>query len=98
VTLTLRLAGLRALVRDLIDSGQRPIAVLLSEHEKRDLKQEMLELAPLTRNGENGPELVPDQEALCFIEGVPVMSDKNVPRGRAWIVPAPKDGQPIPVH
>jgi len=75
----------------LIDSGQRPVAVLLSEHEKRDLKQEMLDIAPLVRTGENGPEPVQDDEAFCFVEGVPVMSNKDVPRGKAWIVPSKPD-------
>jgi hypothetical protein len=94
-TLTLRLSGLRALILDLIEAGQRPVAVLLSEYEKRDLKQEMLELAPLVRNGEHGPEEVPDNEAICLIEGVPVMSSPDVPRGKAWIIP--ESGRPT-VH
>lgn len=85
-TFTLRLAGLRALVRDLLDSGQCPIAILLSEQEKRDLKQEMLDLAPLTRNGEHGPEPVPDSEAFAFIEGVPIMSSKEISHGKASIM------------
>lgn len=95
-TLTLRLSGLRALILDLIAAGQRPVALLLSENEKRDIKQEMLDCAPLIRIGEHGPEEVPDNEAICILEGVPVMSSPDVPSGKAWIVP--QDCKTVSVH
>jgi len=85
---TLKLAGLRELILHLKAEGRLPVAILLSEKEARDIKQEMMDDQPLTRIGEHGPEAVKDNEALCFLEGVMIQPDKNVPTGRAWLVPA----------
>lgn len=81
--LAITLDGLRNLIRDLRAAGQGPAAILVSEFEKKDLKFEMMSLAKAT---------TPDAEAtvdraVCIIDGVIVMSNKSVPRGRAWLVP-----------
>ena len=91
---TLKLQSLRELILDLKAEGRLPVAILISENEARDLKQEMLEDKPISRAGERGHESVPDNEALCFLEGVLIQPDKNVPTGRAWLVP-PKN---VPVR
>ena len=87
---TLRFSGLRTLVADLTESGRRPFCILLSDFEKRDLKQELLEACPITLTGDHGTRNATDTETLCFIDGVPVMSSADVPRGKAWVIPADK--------
>jgi len=89
---TLKLQGLRELILDLKAVGRLPVVILISENEARDLKQEMLEDKPISRIGEHGPEDVPDNEALCFLEGVLIQPDKNVPTGKVWLVPTPVRG------
>lgn len=97
MTYTLKLSGLRELILELKKEGRLPVAILLSEKEARDLKQEMLDVDPLSRIGEHGPEDVPDNEALCFLDGVLIQPDKNVPTGRAWLLPPQTpDGRPLP--
>jgi len=58
---------------------------MVSEIEKRDLKQELM-----AHSIEHAPEAEAadhDQSVIGFIEGVVIVSARDVPRGRAWIVP-----------
>ena len=93
MSFTLKLQGLRELILDLKAEGRLPVIILLSEKEARDIKQEMLDADPLSRIGEHGPEAVLDNEALCFLDGVLIQPDKNVPTGKAWLVP--RQGVPV---
>lgn len=76
--------GLRMLIADLIQQGHQPAAVLLSPHEKRDLKQEIMSRSK--EHSKDAEEWDHDLRAFAFIAGVPVLSHQDVPRGSARII------------
>lgn len=76
--------GLRQLIADQHAAGLKPAAILVSEHEKRDLKQELM-----ARSKQHLPEAEKadhDLETVGFIGGVPIISHKDVPRGKCRII------------
>lgn len=83
--LAISFEGLRLLIGDLRALGKQPAVILVSPNEKRDLKQELM-----ARSLEHSPDAEDadhDLGAIGIIEGVTIASHKDVPRGRAWIVP-----------
>lgn len=84
VKLVITFEGLRLLINDLIASGQKPGAILVSPHEKRDLKRELMDRAkqrtPDTAENDH------DLETIGFINGIPIISHKDVDRGKARIM------------
>lgn len=95
---SLTLEGIREMIRDLRRNGQRiPNYIILSEHERRDLNQELLGVSvdPVAKK-DQAPEH--DGEAIGFIEGVMVRSHPDVPRGRARFIypPVVEDAKPLP--
>lgn len=81
--LALTLDGIRSLIRDLRAAGQVPAAILVSEFEKKDLKEELMSYAGATMA--DAEEL--RDRSIAIVEGVVIASHKHVPRGKAWIVP-----------
>lgn len=76
--------GLRMMIADLRAKGHRPAAILVSEHDKRDLKREIIE-----RSKGHMPDAEQDdhdKKAIGFVQGIPVLSHKDVPRGKARII------------
>lgn len=64
--------------------GLKPAAILVSPHEKRDLKQELMALSKQhTKDAEEDDH---DLRAIGFIGGVPIISHKDVSRGQARII------------
>lgn len=88
--------GLSMLLKDLRAAGQRlPIVIAVSEHERRDLNQEILgaSVAPVAK-ADQVPEH--DGAAIGFIEGVMIVSHPDVPRGKARLVYPPVLDQNVP--
>lgn len=82
--LVISFEGLRLLVADLHKQGIKPAAILVSENEKRDLKQELM--ARSKQHTKDAEEANHDLSTIGFIGGIPIMSHKNVPRGQARII------------
>lgn len=83
--LAISFEGLRILIADLHQRGVKPAAILVSTHEKRDLKQELM--AASKQHSKDAEEADHDMRAIGFIGGIPIMSHKDVPRGQARIIP-----------
>ena len=99
VKLQITFEGLRLLIQDLKARGKRPAAICVSPEEKRDLKQELM--AHSVSHSPDAEEWDHDLKAIGFIEGIPIVSMKDVPRGKAWIVPREDPTDPnryIPVN
>ncbi len=95
---SLTLQGLREMIQDLRRRNQRiPNCIIVSEYERRDLNQEMLGISkdPVARIDQR-PEH--DGECIAFIEGVPVRSHRDVPRGKARFIYPPllEQDKPLP--
>jgi hypothetical protein len=86
---SLSLEGIREMIQDLRRANQRiPNYILVSEHERRDLNQELLGSSKeAVAKADQAPEH--DGEAIGFIEGVMVRSSPDVPRGRARLIYPP---------
>ena len=82
--LAISFEGLRALIADLHAQGIKPAGVLVSEHEKRDLKHELMAMAK--QHSKDAEEADHDLKTIGFIGGVPIMSHRDVPRGQARII------------
>lgn len=83
--LAISFEGLRLLIADLHAKGIKPRAILVSEHEKRDLKQELM--AASKQHLKDAEDADHDLRAIGFIGGVPIISHKDCPRGTARIIP-----------
>lgn len=82
--LAISFEGLRLLISDLRKQGIDPAAILVSEHEKRDLKQELM--ATSKQHDKDAEEADHDLRAIGYIQGIPIVSHKDVPRGQARIM------------
>lgn len=81
--------GLREMIQDLRRNGQRiPNYIIVSEHERRDLNQEILG-ASLQEVSKADQHPDHDGVAIGFIEGVMVRSHSDVPRGKARFIYPP---------
>lgn len=85
----LTLDGLRDMLQDMRRVGQRiPKIILVSEHERRDLNQDLLGASTQdVAKEDQRPEH--DGDAIGFIEGVMVRSHPDVPRGKARFIYSP---------
>lgn len=97
----LTLDSLRELIRDQRARGLTPLVILLSEHEKRDIKQELMHAAgeqckaetSVDESIESGKLLdrdgnaLPDDSLIGIVQGVFIASHPEVSRGRARIIP-----------
>lgn len=85
----LTVEGLRNLLQDWRNAGRRiPNYILVSEHDRRDLNQDLLagstqEVAKADQREDH------DGEAIGMIEGVMVRSHPDVPRGKARFIYPP---------
>lgn len=70
-----------------------PSAILVSEHDRRDLNQDLLggSVEPVAK-ADQRPEH--DGQAIGVIEGVVVMSHPDIARGKARLIYARTDVQP----
>jgi hypothetical protein len=84
--LSLTFEGLRDLIRDYRQRGGQPIALLLSEHDKRDLKHELM--AHSISHQPEAERSDHDRGVMGFIEGCVVTSHKDVTPGNCRIVDA----------
>lgn len=82
--LAISFEGLRLLIADCHRQGLRPAAILVSPHEKRDLKQELM--ATAKEHTKDAEEADHDVSVIGFIGGIPILSHKDVPRGQARIM------------
>lgn len=75
--------GLRDLLRDRRARGERmPQVIMVSEHERRDLNQDILSgSVQEVAKDDQRPEH--DGECIGIVEGVMVRSHRDVPRGKA---------------
>ncbi len=75
--------GLRDLLQDWRRQGKRmPKVIMVSEHERRDLNQDLLSgSATEVAKDDQRPEH--DGECIGYVEGVMVRSHPDVPRGKA---------------
>lgn len=71
------------MISDLRAAGYHPGAILVSEFDKRDLKHEIMALSGEVMDDAEDTE----QRAICIIEGIPVVSNKTIERGKARILP-----------
>lgn len=71
--------GLRLLLADLHAKGVKPAAILVSPHDKRDLKQELM--ARSKQHSKDAEEADHDTHVIGFIGGIPIISHKDVRRG-----------------
>ena len=80
--------GLRNLIADLRVRGQVPKAIYVSEHDRRDLNQDLMagSIQPVAKEDQK-PEH--DGVALGVIEGVVILTDPSLARGKARCIFAP---------
>lgn len=83
--LVISFEGLRLLIADLHARGVKPAAILVSEHEKRDLKHELMAMSK--QHSKDAEEADHDLHTIGFIGGIPIISHKDCPRGQARIIP-----------
>lgn len=78
--------GLTDMLRDMRLAGQRmPSLILVSEYDRRDLNQDVLgQSIEEVAKADQAPEH--DGKCICYVEGVPVMSHKDIARGKARLV------------
>ena len=81
--------GLRDMIQDMRRHGQRiPNIILVSEHERRDLNQDLLAGSAVeVAKADERPEH--DGEAIGLVEGVMLRSHPDVPRGKARLIYPP---------
>jgi hypothetical protein len=82
--LAITLDGLRQLIKDLHAQGIKPAAILVSEHDKRDIKQEVKALSKQHAKSSEAKDA--DKRELCLVSGVPVVSHRDCPRGKARVI------------
>lgn len=82
--LAITLDGLRQLIKDLHTQGIKPAAVLVSEHDKRDIKQEVKALSK--QHAKSSERKDADKSEICFVSGVPIVSHASCQRGKARII------------
>lgn len=90
--------GLNNLIGDLRKAGQRiPDVIIVSEHERRDLNQEILAHSSAEVSKEDQR---PEHDGQCvgFIAGVMIRSHPDVPRGKARFIypPVREEAKPLP--
>lgn len=84
------------MLQDLRKAGVRlPTAILVSEHDRRDLNQEVLG-ASETEVAKEDQRPEHDGKCIGFIQGVMVSSSPDVPRGKARFVYPPQFDQNKP--
>ena len=76
--LVLTLESVREMINDLRARGLLANIVMVSEYDKRDLKQELMSM------GETLSDT--DEDVIGFIQGCMVVSHPDVPRGTARII------------
>ena len=70
--------SVRELINDLRARGLSAKMVMVSEYDKRELKQELMQMGePLAQS---------DEDVIGFIQGCMVISHRDVPRGTARIL------------
>lgn len=84
VQLAISFDGLRLLIDDLRKAGHNPAAILVSPHEKRDLKQELMSRSK--KHTKDAEEKDHDTHTIGFVQGVPILSHPHVPRGKARVM------------
>jgi len=80
---------------DLRAAGHHPAVVLVSEHEKIDLKADLLAMSK--SHGEIDDDADPEdrvQRSIGFIDGCAIASHKDVGRGKCHILMKPQAGPP----
>lgn len=82
--LAISFEGLRRLISDLHAAGVKPAALLVSPHEKRDLKQEIMALSK--QHSADAEDSDHDTRAIGFVGGIPIISHKDVPQGSARVI------------
>ena len=74
----LTVESVRELIKDLRARGLPAKVVVVSEYDKRELKQELMEM---------GDQLAEsDDDVIGFIQGCMVISHRDVPRGTARVL------------
>lgn len=68
------------MIADVRAAGGVVGVVLVHPHHKRDLKQELLDAAPLA--GVDN-----DEEVVGFVQGCMITSHPDVPINKAWVLP-----------
>jgi hypothetical protein len=87
--------GLRNLIQDLRKSPNgAPVMILVSEYDRRDINQDLCQGAASIDPEAERPDH--DRKAIAIIEGVPILSHGDIPRGRARLCynPRPNPGPP----
>lgn len=79
--------GLRHLIDDLHKRGLSPAALMVSESDKRDLKQEIMAGSKI--HSEDAEREGHDLRAIGFIGGVPIVSHKSIDPGKARVILKP---------
>ena len=74
----LTVESVREFINDLRAHGLPAKVVMVSEYDKRELKQELMEMG--------GPLAESDEDVIGFIQGCMVISNSDVPRGTARIL------------
>ena len=74
----LTLESVREFINDIRAQGYSTHLVFVSEYDKRELKQELMQM------GESINET--DEDVIGFIQGCMLLSHKDVPRGTARVV------------
>lgn len=77
----LTLAGLRELIADARAAGHTVGAVVVAPVHQRDLKQELMDVAPPLDGVES------DEDVIGFVQGCMILKHRDVPKGKAWLVP-----------
>lgn len=94
----LTLDGLRDLLGEMRRRGERmPVAIIVSETERRDLNQELLGASEeAVAKEDQRPEH--DGRAIGIVDGVMIRSHPEVPVGKARLVypPVKDDPKPLP--
>lgn len=89
--------GLRQFLADWRKAGRpNPQAILVSEHDRRDLNQDLLAGSVIdVAKPDQSPQH--DHDAIGVIEGVPIFSHRDVGRGQArLLLPDPRVDARVP--
>ena len=84
-SLTLTWEGLGNLLMDLETAGRRPVAIVVSEYDRRELNQQIMDSSIVPVAKADQAERI-DGAAIGFIRGVMITSHPDVPEGRARLV------------
>lgn len=85
LSLALTYEGLSSFIADLISQGRKPMSVIVSEYDRRELNQQIMDTAiePVAKHDQRPDG---DRVSLGFVQGVMISASPLVARGQARLI------------